>query len=112
MIKKSLEAFLYKAVAENYRQQDLDNQAIIEKELKAIQENNEWELMAQKMFSSAIETNETLPEVPFDTTDDMGKAIVSVIKKALKERKLDGTTKRLLEDHNMSVPRFLELYGN
>ena len=42
----------------------------------------------------------------------MELAIVKLIKKSLKDRMMDFTTRSRLEDHNMSVSRFIELYGN
>ena len=107
----NLQGFLYNAIKENYRQQDLDAQAAIEREMKAIQENNEWEQVALKMFSNEISVKEDRPEIPFDQGNPMDAAIVRLIRNALKERRLDFTTRSRLEDHNMSVPRFLELYG-
>ncbi|MFV0637018.1 replication initiation protein [Mitsuokella sp.] len=105
---KNVPAFLYKAVAENYRQQDLDMKAAVEREFKAKQENAAWELDALKLFGDKISLD--VEETPFDQSDDMGRAMVSVVRKALKERHLNVTAKRLLEDHGMSVARFIELY--
>jgi len=107
----NLQGFLYNAIKENYRQQDLDTQAAIERELKAIEENNEWEQAALKMFSGEIQTKEDRPEIPFDLTNPIEAVLVKIIKKSLKERKLGITEKSRLEEHNMSIPRFLELYG-
>ena len=108
----NLQGFLYNAIKENYRQQDLDAQATIERELLAIKENNEWEQVAAKMFSGEIKVKEDRPEIPFDLNSPIDSTLVKMIKNALKERKLDFTTKSRLEDHNMSIPRFVELYGN
>lgn len=105
---KNVPAFLYKAVAENYLQQDQDMKAAIEREFKAKQENAAWELDAIKLFGDKISLD--VEETPFDQSDDMGRAMVDVVKKALKERHLNITAKRLLEDHGMSVARFIELY--
>lgn len=105
---KNVPAFLYKAVAENYLQQDQDMKAAIEREFKAKQENAAWELDAIKLFGDKISLD--VEETPFDQSDDMGRAMVDVVKKALKERHLNVTAKRLLEDHGMSVARFIELY--
>ena len=105
---KNVPAFLYKAIAENYLQQDKDMKAAIEREFKAKQENAAWELDALKMFGDKISLD--VEETPFDQSDDMGRAMVQVVKKALKERHLNITAKRLLEDHGMSVARFIELY--
>ena len=107
----NLQGFLYNAIKENYRQQDLDTQAAIERELKAIEENNEWEQVAAKMFSGEIKIKEDLPEIPFDLTNPIEAVLVKIIKKSLKERKLGITEKSRLEEHNMSIQRFLELYG-
>ena len=90
----------------------MDAQATIERELLAIKENNEWEQVAAKMFSGEIKVKEDRPEIPFDLNSPIDSTLVKMIKKALKERKLDFTTKSRLEDHNMSIPRFVELYGN
>ncbi|MGN0951375.1 MAG: replication initiation protein [Mitsuokella sp.] len=105
---KNVPAFLYKAIAENYLRQDQDMKAAIEREFKAKQENAAWELDAIKMFGDEISLD--VEETPFDQSDDMGRAMVSVVRKALKERHLNVTAKRLLEDHGMSVARFIELY--
>ena len=108
---ENLQGFLYNAIKENYRQQDLDTQAAIERELKAIEENNEWEQLAAKMFSGEIKIKDDIPEIPFDLTNPIELVLVKIIKKSLKERKLGITEKSRLEEHNMSIPRFLELYG-
>lgn len=108
----NLQGFLYNAIKENYRQQDLDAQATIKRELLAIKENNEWEQVAAKMFSGEIKVKEDRPEIPFDLNSPLDLTLVRMIKKSLKERKLDFTTRSRLEDHNMSIPRFVELYGN
>lgn len=107
----NLQGFLYNAIKDNYRQQDLDVQAAIEREMEAVKENNEWEQVAAKMFSSEINVKEDMPEIEFDLDNPIELALVKIIKGAIKERKLDFTTKSRLEDHNMSIPRFLELYG-
>lgn len=107
----NLQGFLYNAIKDNYRQQDLDVQAAIEREMEAVKENNEWEQVAAKMFSSEINVKEDMPEIEFDLDNPIEMALVKIIKSAIKERKLDFTTKSRLEDHNMSIPRFLELYG-
>ena len=51
-------------------------------------------------------------EIPFDLNNPMELAIVKLIKKALQDRMMDFTTRSRLEDHNMSVARFIELYGS
>ena len=107
----NLQGFLYNAIKDNYRQQDLDVQAAIEREMEAVKENNEWEQVAAKMFSSEINVKEDMPEIEFDLDNPIELALVKIIKGAIKERQLDFTTKSRLEDHNMSIPRFLELYG-
>ena len=108
----NLQGFLYNAIKDNYRQQDMDAQAAIEREMQAIQENQEWEQVALKMFAGEIGVNEERPEIPFDLSNPMELAIVKLIKKSLKDRMMDFTTRSRLEDHNMSVSRFIELYGN
>lgn len=108
---ENLQGFLYNAIKDNYRQQDIDAQAAIEREIQAVMENNEWEEVASKMFSNEIKVRKERPEIPFDLTDSMDVAIVRVIKSALKEKRLDFTVRSRLEEHNMSIPRFLELYG-
>lgn len=105
---KNVPAFLYKAIAENYLQQDKDMQAAIEHEFQAKQENAAWELDAIKMFGDAISLD--VEETPFDLSDEMERAMVSVVKKALEERHLNITAKRLLETHGLSVARFIALY--
>ena len=105
---KNVPAFLYKAIAENYLQQDKDMQAAIEHEFQAKQENAAWELDAIKMFGDSISLD--VEEIPFDLSDEMERAMVSVVKKALEERHLNITAKRLLETHGMSVARFIALY--
>lgn len=108
----NLQGFLYNAIKDNYRQQDMDAKAAIEREMQAIQENQEWEQVALKMFAGEIRVNEERPEIPFDLSNPMELAIVKLIKKSLKDRMMDFTTRSRLEDHNMSVSRFIELYGN
>ena len=107
---ENLQGFLYNAIKENYRQQDLDNQAAIEREMRAAQENEEWEQVARKMFGSEVHIDEAKEEIPFDVKNKVESAIVTVIRKELRERKLSFTSRSRLEDHNMSVGRFLELY--
>lgn len=109
---ENLQGFLYNAIKDNYRQQDIDAQAAIEREMRAVKENNEWEQVAAKMFSNEIRVKEDRPEMLFDLKDSMDVAIIRVIKSALKEKKLDFTVRSRLEEHNMSIPRFLELYGS
>ena len=108
----NLQGFLYNAIKDNYRKQDMDAKAAIEREMQAIQENQEWEQVALKMFAGEIGVNEERPEIPFDLSNPMELAIVKLIKKSLKDRMMDFTTRSRLEDHNMSVSRFIELYGN
>lgn len=107
---ENVQGFLYHAIKENYRQQDIDEQAAIEREIQAARENNEWEQVAAKMFSGEIKVREDKPEILFDMTDSLDVAIVQLIKSALKERRINFTVRRRLEDHNMSIPRFLEIY--
>ena len=83
-------------------------QAAIEHEFQAKQENAAWELDAIKMFGDSISLD--VEEIPFDLSDEMERAMVSVVKKALEERHLNITAKRLLETHGMSVARFIALY--
>ena len=108
---ENLQGFLYNAIKENYRQQDLDTQAAIERELTAIKENNEWEQVAKKLFGGEVAIDESKEEIPFDKKNKIEAAIVKVICKELRDRKLSFTSRSRLEDHNMSVERFLELYA-
>ncbi len=108
----NLQGFLYNAIKENYRQQDMDAKAAIEREMQAIEENKEWEQIAAKMFAGDISIDKERPEIPFDLNNPMELAIVKLIKKSLQDRMMDFTTRSRLEDHNMSVSRFIELYGN
>lgn len=101
------QAFLYKAIEENYLQQELDMQAAIQKEMKAAEK---WKATAKERFQDAIELEEGSQEIPFDTSDAMQKAMVSVIKTALKRRELDITSKRLLTEHGYTVARFIDIY--
>ena len=108
---KNLQGFLYKAIEENYLQQEIDEKDAIERELKAFHENEEWEQEAKRLFKDMISTDESRPEIPFDMKNDMEAAIVKIIRKDLSGKKLSFTSRSRLEDHNMSVGRFLELYG-
>ena len=108
----NLQGFLYNAIKENYRQQDMDAKAAIEREMQAIEENKEWEQIAAKMFAGDISIDKECPEIPFDLNNPMELAIVKLIKKSLQDRMMDFTTRSRLEAHNMSVSRFIELYGN
>ena len=83
--------------------------AAVEREVQAKANNAAWEMDAIKMFGDAIALD--VEEEPFDTTSEMGRACIDIIKKGLKERNLTFTGKRLLEQHGMSVARFIELYG-
>ena len=107
----NLPGFLFNAIKDNYLQQEKDTQAAVEREQAAVQENNEWELAAAKLFSSEVSVREDRPETLFDLGNPLDKATVIAIRKALKERRMDFTCRSRLEDHNMSVLRFLELYG-
>lgn len=106
---KDLPAFLYKAIEQDYRKRDADIRAAVEREVQAKADNAAWEMDAIKMFGNAIALD--VEEEPFDTTSEMGRACIDIIKKGLKERNLTFTGKRLLEQHGMSVARFIELYG-
>ena len=106
---KDLPAFLYKAIEQDYRKRDADIRAAVEREVQAKADNAAWEMDAIKMFGDAIALD--VEEEPFDTTSEMGRACIDIIKKGLKERNLTFTGKRLLEQHGMSVARFIELYG-
>ncbi len=106
---KDLPAFLYKAIEQDYRKRDADIRAAGEREVQAKADNAAWEMDAIKMFGDAIALD--VEEEPFDTTSEMGRACIDIIKKGLKERNLTFTGKRLLEQHGMSVARFIELYG-
>ena len=106
---KDLPAFLYKAIEQDYRKRDADIRAAVEREVQAKADNAAWEMDAIKMFGDAIALD--VEEEPFDTTSEMGRACIDIIKKGLKERNLTFTGKRLLEQHGMSVVRFIELYG-
>ncbi len=109
---KNLQGFLYNAVKDNYLQQELDVQAAIKKEMQAMQENHEWEQVATKMFSNEIEVDNSRPEVQFDMNNAMEAAVVRIIKRELKQRNLSFTSRSRLEEHNMSVGRFVELYAD
>ena len=109
---KNLQGFLYNAVKDNYLQQELDVQAAIKKEMQAMQENHEWEQVATKMFSNEIEVDNSRPEVQFDMNNAMEAAVVRIIKRELKQRNLSFTSRLRLEEHNMSVGRFIELYAD
>ncbi len=109
---KNLQGFLYKAVEENYLQQELDEKEAIERELKAAKENAEWEQTAMRLFGDAVPIDKSKKEKPFNKDNELDKIIMNLIRKDLQERKLTFTSKSRLEDHNMSVGRFLELYAN
>ena len=98
---KDLPAFLYKAIEQDYRKRDADIRAAVEREVQAKADNAAWEMDAIKMFGDAIALD----------VEEMGRACIYIIKKGLKERNLTFTGKRLLEQHGMSVARFIELYG-
>lgn len=106
----NVQGFLYQAIKENYLQQELDAQAAIEREIQAAQDRAEWEQFAKKIFNDQIAVDENKPEIPFNQNDNIDAAIVRIIKKNLKDGKLDFTVRSRLEEHNMSVGRFLELY--
>ena len=108
----NLQGFLYKAIQDNYLQQEKDEQAAIEREIRAVQENNDWEQAAAKMFNGEIQVDEGRPEKPFDLSNPMERAQVNVIKNSLKKRNLSFTSRLRLEEHNMSVGRFIELYAD
>lgn len=104
---KNPQAFLYKAIEENYLQQELDMQEAIKKEMKATEE---WKDKAKERFKDAIELEDGAPEIPFDKTDQMQKAMVSVIKTSLQRLELDYTSQRLLTEHGYTVARFIDIY--
>lgn len=92
----------------DYRKRDEDIRAAVEREVQAQADNTAWEMDAVKMFGNTIALD--VEEEPFDTTSEMGCACIDIIKKGLKDRNLTFTGKRLLEQHGMSVARFIELY--
>ena len=89
---KDLPAFLYKAIEQDYRKRDADIRAAVEREVQAKADNAAWEMDAIKMFGDAIALD--VEEEPFDTTSEMGRACIDIIKKGLKERNLTFTGKR------------------
>lgn len=105
---KNVTAFLYRAIEEDYRRRDQEAREVVEREIKAKAEKEEWELVAQKMFADAIPLD--VEEKPFNESTEMGRASVRVVRDALKEGHLNITAKRLLEEQGMSVARFIELY--
>ena len=109
---KNLQGFLYKAVEENYLQQEMDEKEAIVREMKAAQENAEWEQDVSRLFRKEISIDDSKEEIPFNMDDELDLAILKIIRKELSERRLSFTSRSRLEDHNMSVGRFLELYRN
>lgn len=105
---KDLPAFLYKAIEQDYRKRDAEIRAAVEREMQAAADNAAWEQDALRMFGDAIPLD--VEEVPFNTTTEMGRACIGVVKNELQERRLTFTGRRLLEEHGMSVARFIELY--
>lgn len=105
---KDLPAFLYKAIEQDYRKRDADIRAAVECEVQAKADNAAWEMDAIRMFGDTIALD--VEEEPIDTTSEMGRACIDIIKKGFKECNLTFTGKRLLEQHGMSVARFIELY--
>ena len=105
---KDRPAFLYKAIEQDYRKRDAEIRAAVEREMQAAADNAAWEQDALRMFGDAIPLD--VEEVPFNTTTEMGRACIGVVKNELQERRLTFTGRRLLEEHGMSVARFIELY--
>lgn len=104
----SISGYLRRAIEENWLQTKRDEERAKERELEAVKTNEEWELWAKKHHR-----NDPSPEVPetlFDTNNDYEKMLISIIKSSIKDRKLDVTARRLLNEHGLTVTRFIELY--
>lgn len=100
--------FLRRAIEENWLGSKKEEEKAIEREIEAVKTNADWELWAKKNFADEPAPEE--PETPFDTNNDYEKMLISLITKSIKERKLDFTARRLLNDHGFTVSRFIELY--
>lgn len=104
----SISGYLRIAVEENWLGAKKNEEMAQQRELEAVKTNAEWELWAKKNFADEPAPEE--PETPFDTNNDYEKMLISLITKSIKERKLDFTARRLLNDHGFTVSRFIELY--
>ena len=104
----SISGYLRIAIEENWLSAKRDEDKAKEREIEAAKTNAEWELWAKKHFADEPKPEE--PETPFDTNNDYEKMLVKIIKNAIKERNIDVTSRRLLNEHGFTVSRFIELY--
>lgn len=104
----SISGYLRIAVEENWLGAKKNEEMAHQRELEAVKTNAEWELWAKKNFADEPAPEE--PETPFDTNNDYEKMLISIIKSSIKDRKLDVTARRLLDEHGFTVSRFIELY--
>lgn len=104
----SISGYLRRAIEENWLQKKKDEERAREREFEAVKTNEEWELWAKKNHSN--DPAPKAPETPFDTNNDYEKMLISIIKSSIKDRKLDVTARRLLDEHGLTVTRFIELY--
>lgn len=96
------------AILENWAGQKDDLEDARAREVKANVEKAEWDIKAKELFA-----NEKKPknkEKPFATQTPLDKAIIKMILGDIKKGDLSYTVKSRLDEHGMTVSRFLELY--
>lgn len=106
----SVSGFLRTAILENWAGQEASLEEARAKEVTANVEKAEWDAKAKELFS-----NEKKPknkEKPFAIKTPLDKAIIKMILGDIKKGDLSYTAKSRLEEHGMTVSRFVDLYKN
>lgn len=103
----SISGYLRTAIEENWLGQNKDVERAKQREIEAERTNADWELWAKKEFS-----NEPIPDVPETPFENEGieKVMINIIKKDIMNRNLCYSSKARLQEHGMTVARFIELY--
>lgn len=104
----NISGFLRVAILENWAGQEASLEEARAKEVRANVEKAEWDAKAKELFS-----NEKKPknkEKPFVIQTPLDKAIIKMILGDIKKGALSYTSKSRLDDHGMTVARFVELY--
>ena len=103
----SISGYLRTAIEENWLGQNKDVERAKQREIEAERTNADWELWAKKEFS-----NEPIPDVPETPFENEGieKVMINMIKKDIINRNLCYSSKARLQEHGMTVARFIELY--
>lgn len=105
---EDISGFLLTAIEKNWLGEQKAKEATQARELEASQTNAEWDLWARQAF--ADEPSPTVEEKPLDPSIPLHNAIIIMIKKEVKERKISATTRERLKERGLTMARFIELY--